>query len=105
MAAKVFSIPELRSKILKTRRNLIKRDVIERTDWLRVCLLKRLSVDFLTEFQDNVMWDLISQHQQMDLDFITRFAHKINWALAIEYQYSLQMVYPHLVLWAHDTQP
>ena len=103
MAAQhVFSIAELRIEILKLRRQTMKSDTIADTDWFRACLLSRLSTSFIVEFEEHVIWDLISQHQHLDTELIRRFAHKINWRLALEYQDKLALEYPHLLLWARD---
>ena len=49
-------------------------------DWVDIGC-KKLSEDFIREFQDKVDWDIISYHQRLSENFIREFEDKVDWGL------------------------
>ena len=49
-------------------------------DWLTISLKDKLSEEFIREFQDNVIWQYICEHQTLSKDFLNEFKDRIIWS-------------------------
>ena len=47
-------------------------------DWTNICTWKRLTEEFIREFQNRVNWHMVSRYQKLSWEFIKEFKDKIN---------------------------
>jgi hypothetical protein len=55
-------------------------------NWYIISRYHRLSEDFIRDFQDKVYWNKISKYQKLSEDFLREFQDKVNWHKISEYQ-------------------
>lgn len=55
-------------------------------DWWIISKERRLSEDFIREFQDKVNWYIISRYQKLSEDFIRENQDKVYWEHILHYQ-------------------
>ena len=70
---------ELPNNIISTIRKHPKR-----YDWSYICYHRNITEDFMREFQDYIIWKVISLRQKMSKEFIVGFVYKINFKLVLE---------------------
>jgi len=54
--------------------------------WFYICLKRKLSEDFIREYQNHVSWLIISQHQTLSEDFIKEFKDRVDWRAISKFQ-------------------
>ena len=52
---------------------------LDKINWAKISKYKKLSENFIREFQDNINWNYISAYQKLSENFIREFQDKINW--------------------------
>ena len=62
------------------------REFQDKVDWGKISCNQILSEDFIREFKDKVDWWWISHYQTLSEDFIREFKNQVNWRLIYEYQ-------------------
>ena len=55
-------------------------------DWYYISEHKKLSEEFIREFQDKFDWESISINQKLSEDFIREFKDKIDWKVVSSHQ-------------------
>lgn len=60
--------------------------VAEWINWAALCYRKKLSENFIREFQHYVVWDNISSQQTLSEDFIREFEDRVNWTMILASQ-------------------
>ena len=62
------------------------REFQNKLEWFWISIYQKLSEDFIREFQDKVNWGYISIHQKLSEDFIREFKNKVYWCRISAYQ-------------------
>ena len=62
------------------------REFQNKLEWFWISIYQKLSEDFIREFQDKVNWGYISIHQKLSEDFIREFQDKFDWDYISENQ-------------------
>src|SRR5574344_738435 len=59
---------------------------IDEVDWFWISKYKKLSENFIREFQNKVYWNRISEFQKLSENFIREFQNDVNWVCISTYQ-------------------
>src|SRR5574344_179490 len=59
---------------------------IDEVDWFWISKYKKLSENFIREFQNKVYWNRISEFQKLSENFIREFQNKVDWVYISKYQ-------------------
>ena len=62
------------------------REFQNKVDWDYISECQKLSEEFIRGFQNKVIWYLISENQKLSEDFIREFQDKVNWTYISKYQ-------------------
>jgi hypothetical protein len=59
---------------------------IKRNEWAEICIYKKLTENFIREFQNEVVWSSISKNQLISENFIREFENNVYWIYISKYQ-------------------
>lgn len=62
------------------------KDFAAKANWVEFLIRKRLSEDFIREFQYCINWNLVSSYQVLSEEFIEEFKDLVNWDHISRYQ-------------------
>lgn len=72
-------------------------DKISCHHWMIISIDRRLSEEFIKEFQDKVDWDMISKFQKLSNNFIKEFKDKLHLETLLEDNVISEIFYKELV--------
>jgi hypothetical protein len=77
----VFQLNEIRRKLYHQigYKDIISEDELSVQDWDGICEYKKLSEEFIREFEDKIDWVIVSRNQTLSEGFIRDFKNDVFW--------------------------